>query len=336
MVLAALVSIRFGPMKSPNEVVAMVRVKIRQLHYAYSTEQSYCSWVARYYDYCARMPKATPREKKAEAFLSHLALHHRVSARTQNQALSALLFLYEYVLARPLGDIDGLRAKQYIHERTSPSREQVRDLRRVVVDRPFVPARLLVDLLYGCGLRVSEPLELRIKDLLWDENQIVVRAGKGGKDRRVPIPAVCHQPLRTQIARARAEWERDRRDHPEIGVALPHQLAKKYPRAAFSWSWFWVFPAQGHCRHPRSGETVRYHILHDRLQRAVQEAARQIGLDGFITPHVLRHAYATHSREQIETLRQLMGHVSIETTAGYRHPLVEAATNPLDDLVGKE
>jgi integron integrase len=320
-------------MKSPNEVVAMVRVKIRQLHYAYSTEQTYCSWVARYYGYCVRLPPATPSEKKVEAFLSHLALQHRVSARTQNQALSAILFLYASVLGRALGDIDGLRAKQYIHERTAPSREQVRDLRRAVVDRPFVPARLLVDLLYGCGLRVSEPLELRIKDVLLGENQIVVRAGKGGKDRRVPIPATCRDPLRGQISLARAEWEKDRRDHPDIGVALPHQLAKKYPRAAFSWAWFWIFPAQGHCRHPRSHEIVRYHLLHDRLQRAVHDAARKIGLEGFITPHVLRHAYATHSREQIETLRQLMGHVSIETTAGYRHPLVESATNPLDDLL---
>jgi len=311
----------------------MARVKIRQLHYAYSTEQSYCNWIARYYDYCVRLPSAMPPEKKAEAFLSHLALQHRVSARTQNQALSALLFLYEYVLGRPLGNIDGLRAKQCIHEKTAPSREQVRNLRNAVVDRPFVPARLLVDLLYGCGLRVSEPLELRIKDVLWDENQFVVRVAKGGKDRRVPIPAACREPLRNQIAFARGEWEVDRRDHPTIGVSLPHQLARKYPQVPFSWSWFWVFPAQGHCRHPRTQEVVRYHILHDRLQRAVQEAARKIGLEGLITPHVLRHAYATHSREPIESLRQLMGHVSIETTSGYRHPAVEAATNPLDDLV---
>jgi integrase len=197
--------------------------------------------------------------------------------------------------------------------------------------------RLLVDLLYGCGLRVSEPLELRIKEVLWDEGptgQLVIRGTKGGKDRRVPIPAICVQPLRRQIERARIIWESDWADFKEVGVTLAHQLAAKYPPAPFSWQWFWVFPAAGHCLHPRTGERVRYHLLPDIVQRGVQAAARRVGLDGFITPHVLRHASATHSRESIEALRILMGHVSIETTAGYLHPAVETATNPLDDPAG--
>lgn len=320
-------------MKTRHEVVAMVRAKIRLRHFAYSTEQSYCGWVARYYDYCLRLPSALPPEKKAEAFLSHLAMRHQVSARTQNQALSALLFLYSAVLERPLGDIDGLRAKQRIHARTAPSKDQVRALRLAVVDRPGIPARLLVDLLYGCGLRVSEPLELRIKDILWEERQLVVRAAKGAKDRRVPIPESCLEPLRTQVEMARFVWEEDRRLSPQVGVPLPHQLSRKYPSAPYAWAWFWLFPAKSHCRHPRTGTTVRYHLLHDRLQQAVREAARKVGLEGFITPHVLRHGYATHSRESIEALREIMGHNSIETTAGYRHPVVEKASNPLDDLM---
>lgn len=320
------------PMKTRLEVVSMVRVKIRLLHYAYSTEQSYCGWIARYYDYCLGLPPGYTPERKAEAFLSFLALRQRVSARTQNQALSALLFLYEQVLKRPLGDIEAIRAKSPIHERTAPSRQQVADLRNAVEDRPFVPAKLLVDLLYGCGLRVSEPLELRIKDLLWSEGHLVIRDAKGGKDRRVPIPRSCVEPLRTQLDFARTVWERDRRDHPQVGVPLPYQLGKKYPAAPFTWNWFWVFPAASHCRDPRDGKTVRYHILHDRLQQAVREAARKIGAETVITPHVLRHAYATHSRESIEALRKLMGHVSIETTAGYRHAEIDRASNPLDDL----
>ncbi len=310
----------------------MVRAKIRLRHFAYSTEQSYCGWVARYYDYCLRLPPAFPPEKKAEAFLSHLALRQQISARTQNQALSALLFLYTSVLERPLGDIGALRAKQRIHERTAPSREQVRALRAAVVDRPGIPARLLVDLLYGCGLRVSEPLELRIKDILWEERQLVVRAAKGAKDRRVPIPESCVEPLRNQVEMARFVWEEDRKLAPKVGVSLPHQLAKKYPSAPYAWAWFWVFPAKSHCSHPRTGATVRYHLLHDRLQQAV----REVGLEGFITPHVLRHGYATHSRESIEALRQLMGHYSIETTSIYRHPEVERASSPLDDLLGSK
>lgn len=320
-------------MKSRSEVLELVQTKIRLRHFALSTEQAYCHWAGRYYDFCLHLPKTWSSERKTEAFLTDLALKQGVAARTQNQALSALLFLYGAVMQKPLGDIHALRAKQPIHERTAPSREQVRALRQAVIDRPSIPARLIVDLLYGCGLRVSEPLELRIKDVLWSEQQLVIRAAKGGKDRRVPLPASCTEPLRAQCETARRVWESDRKNFPQVGVSLPHQLARKYPTAPLSWQWFWVFPAAGHCPHPRTGATVRYHLLHDLIQRAVREAALQAGLEGLVTPHVLRHAYATHSREQIDALRQLMGHVSLETTAGYRHPVVEAATNPLDDLL---
>ena len=237
--------------------------------------------------------------------------------------------------AKSLGNIDALRAKRPVQERTSPSREQVRTLRMVVKDRPNVPARLLVDLLYGCGLRVSAPLELRVKDVLWSENQLMIRAAKGGKDRRVPIPGCCAEPLRLQIEIARKVWESDRKNTSTIGVNLPFQLARKYPTAPFAWQWLWVFPAANHCAHPRTGEIVRYHILHDLLQRAVREAVRKVGLGGLVTPHVLRHAYATHSRKSLDSLRELMGHASIVTTSGYRHPNVVKATNPLDDLLSQ-
>ncbi len=320
-------------MKTRTEVVEMVRAKIRLLHFSLSTEDTYGAWAGRYYDHCLGLPPAMIPEKKAEDFLSYLASSLRLSARSQNQAFASLLFLYKDVLRKPLGDVSALRAKRYIHERTSPSREQIRIFRGAVVDQPNLPAKLLVDLLYGCGLRVSEPLELRVKDILWEENHLVIRAAKGGKDRRVPIPKVCLAPLREQVSRAQMVWEKDRQDSPDVGVPLPHQLAKKYSSVPFAWQWFWVFPAAGHCDHPRTGERVRYHLLHDNLQRAVRLAARQVNMEGFLTPHVLRHAFATHSREQIEALRQLMGHNSIETTAGYRHPTIDAATNPLDDLV---
>jgi integron integrase len=322
-------------MKSLNDVIEMVRTRVRSIRYSYSTEQCYCHWIARYYSHCLRLPWSLESEKKVEHFLSYLATHSRVSARTQNQAFSALLFLYKEVLHRPLAKVDALRAKNYRHERTAPSREQVQALRQAVLDTPTTPARLLVDLLYGCGLRVSEPLEMRIQDILWEENHLVIRAAKGAKDRRVPLPRCCHQPLRAQVTMAREIWEGDRKNHPEVGVTLPNALGRKYPTAAFSWQWFWVFPAANHCRNPYSGKQVRYHVLHDALQRAVREAATRVGLQDFITPHVLRHAFATHSREPIETLRELMGHISIETTSGYRHPVVDKASNPLDDLVAR-
>jgi integrase len=306
------------------------------MHLALSTEDTYCGWIARYYDFCKGLPCDMPPERKAEAFLSNLAVRLNLAARTQNQAFSAVLFLYKHVLEKPLGDVESLRAKRLVRERVSPSREQILDFRNAVEDTAVTPARLLVDLMYGCGLRVSEPLELRIKDLLWGEGphgQILLRGAKGGKDRRVPIPRSCVAQLRHQIDRARAVWDSDRLKAPDVGVNLPFALEHKYPRAPFLWQWFWVFPAENHCKDPRSGKWVRFHILVDCVQRSVQRAAAKVGLDGFITPHVLRHAYATHSRESMDSLRQLLGHSSLETKAGYLHPTIDRAGNPLDDLL---
>jgi integron integrase len=324
-------------MKTKVQVIEDVRARIRLLHMAYSTEDVYCGWIARYYDFCTRLDAALLPEKKVEAFLRHLALERRVAARTQNQAFAALLFLYKDVLRKPLGNVEALRARRVKFERTSPSREQIRVFREVVEDTPSTPLRLIVDLLYGCGLRVSEPLELRIKDVLWDagaHGQLLLRGAKGGKDRRVPLPRVCAAPLRHQIERARQVWEWDRARAPAVGVTLPFALAQKYPRAPFQWQWFWVFPAQNHCADPRSGCQVRFHILQDCVQRGVQRAAAKVELDGLVTPHVLRHAFASHSRESLDSIRQLLGHSSLETTAGYLHPVVDRASNPLDDLMG--
>jgi len=323
-------------MKSRQEVVELVRAKVRLKHYSLATEDAYTWWAGKYYDHCLNLRASLPPERKMESFLTYLAVHRNIAARTQAQAFNALVFLYEQVLGVELGEINALRAKRPAHERSAPSREQVRRFRAAVVDAPHTPARLLVDLLYGCGLRVSEPLELRIKDVLWADGKnghLMIRSAKGGKDRRVPLPVTCIRPLREQIARARAVWTDDRSNFPDVGVTLPHQLGRKYPRHAFSWQWFWVFPAAAHCLHPRTGVRVRYHLLIDALQRAVHAAATRVELQGLITPHVLRHAYATHSREPIETLRQVMGHASIETTSGYRHPAVDQASNPLDDLL---
>jgi integrase len=322
-------------MKTRDEVLQLVKRRVRLLHYAFSTEDVYCHWIGRYYDFCLTQPEALPAERKTEAFLSDLATRLHVAARTQSQAFAAVLFLYKEVLGRPLGDVRALRAKRPSHERVSPSRAQVRELRTALEDTPGTPARLLVDLLYGCGLRVSEPVELRIKDVLWDEGptgQLVIRGAKGGKDRRVPIPTACLAPLRVQWDRAHAAWREDRLTAPRVGVALPHRLSEKYPRARFDWPWFWLFPAEGHCDDPRSGLRVRFHVLPESIQRAVRKAACKVGLGGIVTPHVLRHAYATHSRESLDALRRLLGHSSIETTAGYLHPEVDRASNPLDDL----
>jgi integrase len=281
-------------------------------------------------------PKELPSERKTEAFLTGLAARQHVAAKTQNQAFASVLFLYKEVLGKPLGEIHALRAKRPVHERVAPSRDQVRLLREAVEDTAVTPARLLVDLLYGCGMRVSEPVELRIKDVLWAEGtfgHLLIRGAKGGKDRRVPIPKSCAEPLKAQMERARGVWTKDRRETPGVGVTLPGRLHVKYPSAPFAWQWFWVFPADRHCSDPRLQVPVRYHLLSECIQRAVLAAARKVGLDGLVSSHSLRHAYATHSRENIDALSKLLGHSSIVTTAGYRHSAVDKASNPLDDLL---
>jgi integron integrase len=320
------------PRAAIDRMIAVIRLR----HYAFSTERTYVEWARRYVDFLlARRPAGTSEEKFA-AYLTHLARDCDVSAVTQNQAFNALRFFYAHGIVQPLGDVQALRARRRVHERMAPSVAQVRALRAAVVDTPHTPARLLVDLLYGCGLRVSEPLELRVRDILWTESQLIIRDAKGAKDRRVPLPCSLVAPLRAQLERARLAWQWDRTHHPAVGVALPHRLGKKYPAMPFAWTWFWVFPAPGHCTHPRTGQRVRYHLLDVALQRAVKTAAVATGLHGIVTPHCLRHAYATHqlSRgESVKTIQVVMGHVSLETTAGYLHAEVGRASNPLDALL---
>ncbi|PTY07521.1 recombinase XerD [Opitutaceae bacterium EW11] len=262
-------------------------------------------------------------------------MNGRVAASTQNQALAAILYLYE-TLKRPLAEIDALRAKRPAKIRTAPTRAQVRDLRRAIIDTEHTPARLLVDLVYGCGLRVSEPLGLRIRDVCVENKYLLIRGAKGGKDRVVPIPETLINRLSGAVSRAKDSWKTHVALHPGIGVTLPSAIERKYPNASLSSGWFWLFPAASICEDPRSGKMVKYHLLPDALQRAVYRAARRIGAEHVITPHSLRHAYATHSREPIERLRILMGHYSINTTAGYRHPDADQTSNPLDDLLGPD
>lgn len=319
-----------------NQAIERMRGVIRLKHFALSTERCYVDWARRYASWLLQVRSVGTSEQKFTAWLTHLARDLDVSAVTQNQAFNALRFFYTHGLGQPLGDVSALRAKRRQHERMAPSREQVQALRAALVDQPHTPARLLFELLYGCGLRVSEPIELRVRDILFAESQLIIRDAKGAKDRRVPIPCCLMAPLRRQLARARQVWEWDRAHHPAVGVPLPNRLAKKYPSAPRQWTWFWLFPAPGHCDHPRTGERVRYHLLDVNIQRAVKTAAIKTGLHGLVTPHCLRHAYATHqlqAGEDLKTIQTVMGHVSMETTAGYLHADVRRATNPLDSLV---
>jgi integrase len=191
------------------------------------------------------------------------------------------------------------------------------------------PINLIVRMLYGCGLRVTEPLGVRIKDIDLANSKLFIMGGKGRKDRVVRIPCSLSVELRAQMDFARAIWRRD--STARIPVALPHQLAKKYPAYQFAWSWAWLFPSHRPCKHPRTGETVRWHVLECNVQRAVREASQKLGLT--ITPHCLRHSYATDCLDRgtnVKALQAAMGHVNAETTLGYCHAEAMSVASPLD------
>lgn len=320
-------------MATKEQVLAVVTRKLRLQHFSLRTEEAYCHWIGRFYDFARRLPADWTSERKVEAFLSDLALRQNVAASTQNQAFAACLYLYKAVLGRPLEKVDALRAKRPVYIREAPSQDEVRQLLGALVDTPLVPARLLSKLLYGCGLRVQEPLELRIKDVRLPESLLIIRGAKGAKDRIVKLPCSLIIPLREQIERARAVWQWDRKHAPKVGVSLPHQLARKYPNAPYDWGWFWLFPSGNHCEHPRQpGLIVRWRLHEASLQRAIAAARHKAGIATRITPHVLRHGFASHSPDDPRTIQRIMGHNSLETTMGYIHREVTAARSPLDLL----
>ena len=320
-------------MFTKDEVLKRVREVIRVRNYSFRTEDAYSYWIGLYYDFSAQLPKGMPSEKKASRFITHLAVSEDVAASTQNQAFAAVVFLYKHVLRRELGDISGVRAQRPVYIREAPSREEVRRLLAALVDTPLVPARLLASMLYGCGLRVQEPLELRIKDVRLSESLLYIRGAKGQKDRVVPLPCSLIPPIKAQIERARKVWQWDRANRPKLGVSLPRQLAKKYPSAPFAWEWFWLFPAGDSCMHPRQpGLEVRWRLHEVSLQRAIAKARKAAGIACHLTPHVLRHGYATHSEEDPRTIQRAMGHKQLETTMGYIHRDVAQARSPLENL----
>jgi len=247
------------------EAVQRLTAILRRKHLALSTEQSYCAWLKRYCDHVRTLPAGLPSEQKLERFLTTLA-RQGVAASTQNQAFNAVLFFYKEALGVELKNIHALRARRPSQVRHAPSREETLLLLQTVQAEADFATHLAVRLLYGCGLRVTEPLGLRIKDVDLESAQLIIRAAKGGKDRVVAIPCSALEDVRQQVESARVVWKRDQLG--QVPVALPHQLAVKYPRAQFDWKWAWVFPAHQPCLDPRSGKVVRWRFHEANLQRA--------------------------------------------------------------------
>jgi len=297
-----------------------VRSAIRLRHYSIRTEEAYLNVIRRFILYHR---KRHPKEMGADEirqYLSHLARDGNVAASTQNVALAALLFLYREVLQLDLPLIEGVeRAKR---PQRIPVVLTVEEVKRVLVQMSGTH-HLMASLLYGAGLRLMECVRLRVKDLDFNYRQIIVRDGKGEKDRRTILPQPLMEPLRRHLARVRLQHEEDMR----LGCGrtyLPYALERKYPRAASEWVWQYVFPAAKLSVDPRTGERRRHHASEDRLQRAVKRAIQEAGVDKRASCHTLRHSFATHLLEDgydIRTIQELLGHADISTTMIYTHVL---------------
>lgn len=312
-----------------SHAILLVRETCALRHFSFKTEKTYTYWIGRYGAFLkTQQVTSWTSEQKMEAFLSRLA-KEGVAASTQNQAFNAVLFLYRDVLKQELKPIDALRAKRQTHPRHCPTQEEVLRLLAAVTDVYRYPTRLIVHLLYGCGMRVTEPLNLRIKDVDLQNSKLYVYQAKGGKGRVLLFPACLAAALEKQMAFAKYVAAQDHVRH--IPVPLPGLLAKKYPSAAHSEKWAWFFPSHTLCHDPRSGKTVRWRCHEGNVQRAVRKAALSCGLDG-LTPHFLRHAFATHALHRgayVRDLQVVLGHNHLETTMLYLHTESGRVASPL-------
>ena len=320
--------------RGSSRLLEKMRRAIQARHYSPRTEAAYAQWIRRYVRFHRMRHPDEMGEDEINAFLSHLATERKVSASTQNQALSALLFLYRNVLGKELPYIEGIvRARAPRRVPVVLSRDEVN---RVFAEVQGTP-RVILMLLYGSGLRVLECLRLRIKDVDFEGNEIVVRDGKGRKDRRTVLPGAVKEELRRHIVQMRRQHSRDRA--AGLGsVEIPRALERKYPKVPWDWPWQWVFPATRFYRDQETGRRRRHHLHETVAQRAMREAVRAAGITKPATCHTLRHSFATHMLEagyDIRTIQELLGHRDVRTTMIYTHVLNRGGLgvrSPLDGL----
>lgn len=323
----------YGPPR-PLKLLDRVRLELRARHYSPRTEAAYLGWIRRFILFHGKRHPAEMGEHEINAFLTHLAVSGHVSASTQNQALASLLLLYRYVIGREVGDLGAvIRARRPHRLPVVLSRDEVRQvLARLSGDR-----WLIASLLYGAGLRLSEGLTLRVHDLDFERREILVRDGKGAKDRVTMLPASLIEPLRRHLEGVRVLHERDKREGWGR-VMLPDALARKYPNAPVEWPWQWVFPQEKRWRNATTGEEGRHHQDESLLQKAMRRAVMEAGLVKRATCHSFRHSFATHLLESgydIRTVQELLGHSDVRTTMIYTHVLQRGGRgvkSPVDDL----
>lgn len=316
------------------KLLDQVREKIRLKHYSIRTEQAYLDWIRRYILFHGKRHPAEMDAAAVEAFLTHLAVERNVAASTQNQVLSALLFLYKDVLGQNLGWLDNMeRAKKPARLPVVLTKAEVQS----VLARLDGSNWLMASLLYGAGMRLMECARLRVKDVDFAMGQITVRDGKGARDRATMLPASVADVLKAHLEKVKSLHEADLREG--FGeVYLPYALDRKYPRAGREWGWQYVFPASGHSVDPRSGKERRHHVDEQRLQRAIKRAVQEAGVAKQASCHTLRHSFATHllqSGYDIRTVQELLGHKDVSTTMIYTHVLNRGGRgvqSPLDLL----
>ncbi|NBB84660.1 MAG: integron integrase [Bacteroidetes bacterium] len=305
----------------------------RRKGYTLATERTYWRWAVRFIRFYGTRHPCQMGAAEIRRFLSYLAVEREVASATQNQALNALVFLYEAVLGEELGAIGAFeRAKTPERLPTVLSKNEV----AAVLDAMCGTRKLVASLLYGAGLRLSEALRLRVKDLRFERHQLIVRCGKGQKDRVTMLPDVLHTQLRRQLQKAEVLHAEDR----EAGlgaVYLPKALRRKYPNAAAEWAWQWVFPSPQRSVDPRSGMTRRHHLSRSHIQKGVRQAVQAAGINKKASCHTLRHSFATHLLENgydVRTVQRLLGHESLETTMVYMHVAERSAgaRSPLETL----
>ena len=326
-----------GGAKTPR-LLDQVRESIRRRNYSYRTEEAYVHWVRRFIYFSGKRHPLLLGEREVTAFLNHLAGERNVAAATQNQALAALLFLYREVLEQPFGWLHELeRAKGPVRVPTVLTRDEARRLLLAMRGTKW----LIASLLYGAGLRLTECLKLRVKDVDFGYGQIVVRNGKGAKDRVTMLPRSTIEPLKRQLAMAKELHERDlAAGYGE--VELPDALARKYPRAPYEWAWKFVFPSLRRSVDPRTGVIRRHHLYDNYVTRAVKQAAHAARIDKPVSCHTLRHSFVTHLIEagyDIRTVQELLGHSDVSTTMVYTHVLNKAGRavlSPLDGLAQRQ
>ena len=322
-----------NPRQAPR-FLDQLRSEIRVRHYSLRTEETYVGWVRRFILFQGKRHPRDMGPQEITAFLSCLATDHGVSAATQNQAKAAILFLYKHVLGMELpwlGEVVQAKVARKLPLVLTPG-----EVRTLLDQMDGVPG-LIARLLYGSGMRLMEGLRVRIKDLEFERGEIIVREGKGGRDRVTILPASLRPGLVDHLAKVRERFERDRQAGV-AGVWLPDALAIKNPRAGLAWGWQWAFPSLLLSRDPHTGLTRRHHFHAESVQKAVRSAAHRAELAKPVSPHTLRHSFATHllqAGQDIRTIQELLGHKDVETTMIYTHVLNRGGLgvqSPLDRI----